>query len=91
MSYFKNFSTKPENLFGFLFWNFLFGYLPFGLLVAILSLLGNVAFMLNDKPVFGLIGFIMYIILIPFIALILSSVCWVYLSIGNFILKQFGK
>ena len=91
MKYFEKFSTKPQIFFGFLFWNFLFGYFPIGLLIAILSLLGNVGFTLNNKEVYGLIGFILYIILIPFVALIFSSVSWMFLSIGNFILKQIGK
>ena len=85
MNFFKNFISKPENLFGFLFWNFFFGYLPIGFLVAILSFLGNIGFNLNDKMVYGFTGFIMYLIFIPLIALILASISWVFLSIGNFI------
>jgi hypothetical protein len=90
MNYFKKFASKPQNFFGFLFWNFLFGYFPIGLFIAILSLFGIVGFTLNDKIEYGFTGFIMHIILAPFIALIFSTVSWVFLSIGNFILKQLG-
>ena len=91
MNYFNEFSTKPPKFFGFLFWNFFFGYFPFGVLIATLSLFEKVAFTLNDKEVYGLIGFISYLIFIPLIALIFASVSWVYLSLGNYLMNMFNR
>ena len=91
MKYLEQFSDKPQNTFSWLFWNFLFGYLPVGLLIAILSLVGIIPFMINDKPHYGFIGFIFLLIYVPVAAFILSIVTWVFLSMGNAFLKLFNK
>lgn len=91
MKFLEKFVEKPNNFFKFLFWNFFMGYLPFGLLVAVFSLFGKVSFDLNNKEVYGMVGLISYLLFIPVIAFILALVCWIYLSIGNFIIKNIIK
>ena len=87
----ENYLEKPKKFFQFLFWNFFFGYLPFGLLISFLSLMGKVAFTLNEKGEYGITGFLMYLLTIPFVALILTLVNWLYLTIGNYILNIIFK
>ncbi len=87
MNYFKKFEEKPNNFFQYIYWNLFFGYLPFGVLISILSLFGKIAFTLNNEPVYGIVGFLMYAICIPILTLIFTLVIWIYMSIGNFILR----
>jgi hypothetical protein len=87
MKYFQRFSQKPNSLFQFIFWNLFFGYLPFGLFIALLSLFGNIAFTLNNQPVYGITGFLGYVICIPFVILIFTVVFWIFFSIGNFLIR----
>ena len=92
MKYFKNFIEKPNNLFGFLFWNCFFGYLPLGLFISIMSLLGKVPFRMNDEEIYGVLGFLIGLLHIFVTALILSVVSWVFIRIGNFVMQLlFGK
>ncbi len=92
MEYFKKFTEKPNHLFGFLFWNCFFGYLPLGLLISIMSLLGKVPFRMNAQEIYGVSGFLIGLLHIVATALILAVISWIPITIGNFIIKRlFGK
>ncbi len=88
MDFLKEFSEKPKKLFQFFFWNMLFGYLPIGLLSAFLSLFGKTPFMLNKEPIYGIFGFLLSLILTtPLFGFGIALMCWVFFSIGNFIIR----
>lgn len=83
------FKERPKELFSLLFWNFLFGYLPFSLLGAFLSLYEVITVNFNGEPTYGFKGFIIMLVFTPLMALIFTIVAWVYFRIGNFFLRLF--
>ncbi|EZH73167.1 hypothetical protein ATO12_19365 [Aquimarina atlantica] len=85
----EKYSEKPKNLFGLLFMNFLFGYAPLALLLGILSLLDIVPVNFNGEATYGIKGFIIMILFIPFVAFLFAFFMWVYFLIGNFFMKLF--
>ncbi len=87
----KKYSKKPEGLFKLLFVNFLFAYIPISLFFGTLSLFGIVPVNFNDSKVYGIKGFIIVMLFIPFIVFILSFFTWLYFIIGNFFLNLFRK
>jgi len=85
--YFSAFSRKPNRLFGFLFWNTFFGVLPFGLLIAIMSLFGFIPVTINEESRYGLEGALFMLLYIPFFAFLFTFSSWVLLSLGNLFLR----
>lgn len=72
-----------------LFWSYTFCAIPFALIAGILALFKVSAVYFNDSPVYGLKGFLLTIILIPFIGLILSVTNWLALSFGDMLHNLF--
>ncbi len=91
MKYLKQFEEKPVNLFGKLFWNMFFCLAPFISLGSLLVLFGVVPFNFNDEPYYGVVGFLMTLVLIPWISLCFAILLWIYFSIGNYFLRLFNK
>jgi hypothetical protein len=91
MHFLKDYLEKPKKLFGFLYWNFFFGYLPFGVLAAILSLLGKVPANFNEQEVYGMLGFSVHLFFVFALPFLISFFCWIYICIGNFIINYFLK
>ena len=90
--YFKSFIEKPNNLFGFLFWNCFFGYLPLGLLISVMSLLGKVPFRKDNEDIYGVLGFLIGLLHIFATALIIAVISWIFIRVGNFVMKLlFGE
>lgn len=87
----EKYSKKPENLFSLLLMNFLFAYVPFALLIGLLSLFGIVPVNFNGEETYGIKGLIVIIAFIPFVAFMLSFFTWIYFIIGNFFMKLFKK
>ena len=87
----EKYSRKPENLFGILFVNFLFGYLPFALILGILTLFGVIPINFNGEETYGIEGLLVVIAFIPFVVFMLSFFTWLYFIIGNFFLNLFKK
>lgn len=85
------YSKKPKDLFKLLFINFLFAYTPFALLLGFLSLFDLVPINFNDEQVYGIKGFLVIVLFIPFVVFILSFFTWLYFVIGNFFLNLFKK
>ncbi|MEO9965125.1 MAG: hypothetical protein ABJF11_05010 [Reichenbachiella sp.] len=91
MKYLEQFERKPENLFGKLFWNMLFCLAPIVLFVSLFVLAGVVPMNFNDELYYGPVGFVLVILLAPFISLGWAIVIWLYYSVGNYFLRLFNK
>ncbi|MEO9872144.1 hypothetical protein [Ekhidna sp.] len=91
MKHLKQFEEKPTKLFGKLFWNMLFCIAPFVLFGSFFVLFGAVPFTFNDKQYYGILGFSMTLVLIPWIALCFAIVFWIYYSVGNYFLRLFNR
>lgn len=87
----NKFSEHPKNLFGYLFWNVLFCWAPFGIAMGILSLLGQIPVNVNGEATYGLKGLLVILITIPLIAFFLALIVWIYLRIGNFFLRAYVR
>jgi hypothetical protein len=74
-----------------IFWCYTFCALPFCLLTGILSLLNIVPANFNDKPVYGIEGFIIELLFMPFFALIFSCLTWLALAFGGFLYDAFMR
>jgi hypothetical protein len=74
-----------------LFLAYLFGYMPFGLLSAILSLAHVLPIQFNERPYYGISGFVISILIIPFFGFIFGVINWLYLNFGNFIYNYTWK
>lgn len=68
-----------------LFVAYTLGIAPFCLLSAILSLCNIVPVNFNNEPQYGIKGFILTLLFIPFIGLMLSVTNWLFLNLGIFI------
>ncbi|WP_417368074.1 hypothetical protein [Flavobacterium beibuense] len=87
----QKYSKKPVGLFKFLYVNFLFSYIPFGLLHIIFNLLGIIPVNFNDKPIYGLGAVLVILLFTPFIVLLLTVGVWIYFIIGNLFLRFLNK
>jgi len=74
-----------------LFWACLFFTIPFSFLESLLALFNLVPVDFNNIPRYGLIGFIIPILFIPFIGFLFGGFCWVALNFGTFLYNKFFK
>lgn len=65
--------------------SFFWGFVPFYLIIGILSLLNVVPASFNGKQYYGFVGFVIILSMLVFSSLILSLVCWLFLNLGVFI------
>jgi hypothetical protein len=77
--------------FKLMFWSYTFCALPFLLLAGILSLLNITPVEFNGSPQYGIPGFAIAVIFIPFTGLILSCTNWLALNFGSFLYTAFLK
>ena len=70
---------------------YLFSAIPLAILYAFLSLFHQLPIQLNDKPVFGLGGFLGYLIYIPMCALGFACSSWISLILGRWLHTLFCK
>ncbi|PSL24539.1 hypothetical protein [Chitinophaga ginsengisoli] len=68
-----------------LFFAYTFAILPFMLIVAVLSLLGITPIHANGKPFYGVQGFFIAILLIPFFGIIMGALNWIFLNLGDYL------
>ncbi|NLR59010.1 hypothetical protein HGH93_12920 [Chitinophaga polysaccharea] len=61
--------------------------MPFGLLAAILSLVHVLPVHFNERPYYGVTGFLIAVLTIPFFGLILGILNWIYLNFGSFVYR----
>lgn len=62
-----------------------FGFLPFALVLAILSLLKISPVYFNENAYEGIQGFFVAILLVPFFGIIMTGVNWMFLNFGEFL------
>jgi len=91
MSFLDKYKEKPERLFNTLFWNFMFGYIPFSILAAILTIFGVVPVYFNDEPRYGIGAALIILLMSPLLVLGTVVITWFYYSLGNYFLRQFLK
>jgi hypothetical protein len=86
-NYLSQFKSKPKKHFANLYFNYLFAFLPIGLIMAFLSVFGILPVELNNEEYLGFVGFLFCLFYIPIAALILSTINWVFYQIGYWILN----
>lgn len=84
-----NYAERPEGHFSKIFWNIVFFMLPMCILLGVLSLLSIMPVLFNEKPYYGIKGFLILIVYIPFFSFIFSGIYWVMYSVGNYFMKLF--
>lgn len=87
----EKYLEMPKDLFKRIFVTFLFGYFPFALLHIVLNLAGVLPVNFNGKEVYGIKGFLVLVLFMPFVVLIMTFFVWLYFIFGNFILKLVKK
>lgn len=87
----KKYSELPKNLFGLIYWNMFCSYLLIFIIVGFLSLFGIEPVEFNGAPTYGILGFIVSLLFAPLIALVTAFTAWIFLMVGNFILKLITK
>lgn len=86
---FEKFSKLPDKLFGLLFWNIFAFYGVAFVCLGVLALFGVKPVEFNGEPVYGVWGFVLSIVMAPFIALVMAFAIWLLLIVGNFLLRLF--
>lgn len=74
-----------------LFTAYLFAMIPFSLLAGILSLLNIFPIIFNGNPTYGIKGFLVALLLIPFVSLMFGCLNWAFLNLGVFFQRFFVK
>jgi hypothetical protein len=74
-----------------LFWSYTFCAIPFAILGSLLALFNIIPVEFNGSPRYGIQGFIILILYIPFFCLIFSSINWLALSFGGTLYDEFLK
>ena len=74
-----------------IFFATLFYVAPFSLLEAFLALFNVVPVNFNNKDVYGIEGFFIAIIFMPFIAIMLSGFTWFFLNFGFWLYTLFCR
>ncbi|AMR32539.1 hypothetical protein A0256_14460 [Mucilaginibacter sp. PAMC 26640] len=72
-----------------MFWAYTFCAMPFLILAGILSFFNVTPVEFNGTPRYGLQGFFIAVIFIPFTGLILTCTNWLALNFGNFLYSAF--
>jgi hypothetical protein len=82
-----------RNYFSFkkLFWSYTFCAIPLALLSGLLALLHISPVYFNESPTYGVKGFIVPLLFIPFFGLLFGAVNWVVLNFGFFLYNAFQK
>ena len=89
--FFEKYSEKPRNLFSKIFFNLLFGYIPFVILHIIFNLTEDIPVNFNGKNIYGIKAILIIITFTPIFILMIAFFAWVYFSFGNFILRTIKK
>jgi hypothetical protein len=87
----NHYKKLPESLFGLIFWNVFLFFMPIFLVLGILALTGIKPVEFNDKPTYGILGIVWVIVLGPLMSLVTSFAIWIFLTVGNWILRLILK
>ncbi len=74
-----------------IFLYYLFFMIPFSLLFAFLSLFNKWPIQFNDKPTYGILGFVVCIAFTPLWAFLFTCLTWVALFTGRLFYNMFLK
>jgi hypothetical protein len=74
-----------------MFWSYTFCAIPFALLASILALFNVMPVYFNESPHYGIKGFIIPIVFIPFVGLLFSITNWLALNFGSILYNAFLK
>jgi hypothetical protein len=87
----SHYKKLPDNLFGLIFWNVFLFLMPIFLVLGILALIGIKPVDFDDKPTYGILGIVWAIVLGPLMSLVTTVTIWIFLKIGNVILRLILK
>ncbi|SDR65788.1 hypothetical protein [Christiangramia echinicola] len=90
-NFLKKYTEKPNSTFKRLFITFLFGFLPFAILFAILSFLEIEPVKYNGEEYYGIEGILILLIATPIASLIFTFFIYIYLMIGYLVLNGLKK
>jgi len=88
--YFQN-SSKLNIKFSILFWQLLFGTLPFTLIISMLAYTGQKPADFNGEHLIGISGALISLIIHPIAVFVGTILLWTILFIGRIILKVIFK
>jgi hypothetical protein len=74
-----------------LFWSYTFCFIPVAMLAGLLALFHVIPVYFNESPVYGIKGFVIAVLFIPFFGLLFSSMNWIVLNFGYFLYNMFLK
>ncbi len=77
--------------FKLMFWAYTFCAMPFLILAGVLSFFNVTPIVFNGNGKYGLQGFILAIVFIPFTGLVFSCMNWLALNFGSFLFNAFLK
>ena len=87
----SQYKKLPDNLFGLIFWNVFLFFMPIFLVLGVLALIGIKPVDFNDKPTYGILGMVWTVVLGPLMSLVTTLTIWIFLTIGNLILRLILK
>jgi hypothetical protein len=74
-----------------LFWAYTFCFIPFSVFAAFLALFNITPVEFNGSPRYGIQGFIILILCIPFVGLMFGVINWMVLNFGGMLYDAFLK
>jgi hypothetical protein len=87
----SQYKKLPDNLFGLIFWNVFLFLMPIFLVLGILALVGVKPIEFNEEPTYGILGIVWAILLGPLMSLVTTLTIWIFLRIGNLVLRFIAK
>jgi hypothetical protein len=87
----SQYKKLPGNLFGLISWNVFLFFMPIFLVLGILAMVGIKPVDFNDKPTYGIWGVVWAVVLGPLMSLVTTLTIWIFLKIGNLILRLLLK
>jgi hypothetical protein len=87
----NHYKKLPDNLFGLIFWNVFLFFMPIFIVLGILALVGIKPVDFNNKPTYGIWGIVWAIFLGPLMSFVTTLTIWIFLMIGNLVLRLILK
>ena len=88
MKRFKNVLVLPKKFFKTLYIGFLFGFLPFNIIIGFLGLIGERPVIISEREVSGILALIVSLGSTPFMALFTAFPTWLILKIGELVFNS---
>jgi len=91
MKIIEDYNKLPNNFFKLIFWNVFFAYLIIFFVSGLLALFQIRPITFNDEPTYGILGFLISMIMAPMISFVSAVAIWILLMMGNIIMKMVLK